>query len=81
MRSIALGGAAITGTLAFPDGHTESLTSSYYGDNLRDDPWPGEWRDAEMAFYDLADSLSHGKTPHDRPVSVATRDSFGSWPY
>jgi len=79
MRSIALGGAAISGVVTFADGHTEPLSYGYRQDYLRDDIGVGQWTDAERAFEFLGDALAHGHIPHDR-LDIRVADSgFDPW--
>jgi len=79
MRSIALGGAAISGVVTFADGHTELLSFSFRETSLRDDIGVGPWTDAERTFELLGDDLAHGHVPHER-LSIRVADSsFDQW--
>jgi hypothetical protein len=79
MRSIALGGAAISGLVTFADGHTEPLSFSFRENSLRDDIGVGPWTDAERTFEFLGDDLARGHIPHDR-LSIRVADSsFDQW--
>lgn len=62
--SIALGGAAVTGTLTRADGSTEPLTYSYFETDLRQERGATTWFDAGRAFDFLGDELAHGKVSH-----------------
>ncbi len=78
-RSIALGGAAISGVVAFADGHTQPVSYSFRQDSLRDDLGVGQWTDAERAFEFLGDDLAHGHIPHAR-LDIRVADSgFDQW--
>ncbi len=78
-RSIALGGAAISGVLTFADGHTEPVSYSFRQNSLRDDIGVGQWTDAERTFEYLGDDLAHGHIPHDR-LDIRVADSgFDQW--
>jgi hypothetical protein len=77
--SLALGGAAISGVVAFADGHTQPVSYSFRQDSLRDDVGVGQWTDAERAFEMLGDDLAHGHIPHSR-LDIRVADSgFDQW--
>jgi hypothetical protein len=78
-RSIALGGATISGVVTFADGHTESLSYSFTQDSLRDDIGIGQWTDADRAFAYLGNDLAHGHIPHDRLDLRVADSSFDPW--
>jgi hypothetical protein len=78
-RSLALGGAAISGVVTFADGRTEPLSYSFRQDSLRDDLGVGQWTDADRAFDELGDDLAHGHIPHDRLDIRLADSSFDPW--
>jgi hypothetical protein len=80
-RSIALGGAAVRGVVTFTDGRTEALSYSFHQNTLGDDIGVGQWTDAERTFEMLADSLAHGRIPHDHLDIRTTDRSFDQWPH
>jgi hypothetical protein len=78
-RSIALGGAAVSGVVTFADGHTEPFSYTFREISLRDEIGVGQWTDADRAFEYLGDDLAHGRIPHDH-LDIRVADSgFDQW--
>jgi hypothetical protein len=67
MRSVGLGGAAITGTVTDAGGATQPLSYRWYETDLRNVIGLTTWSDADRAFDQLAHSLARGKTPNQGP--------------
>lgn len=67
MRSIGLGGAAISGTVTRADGTAQPLSYRWFETDLRNVIGYNTWTDAERAFDGLARRLSKGQVPNDGP--------------
>ena len=61
LRSIALGGARVTGRLISADGSEHPFDLANYASNLRDDVGAVTWTDADRAFDRFASDLATGR--------------------
>ena len=61
LRSLALGGARVTGRLISADGAEHPFDLENYGTNLRDDIGATTWTDADRAFDRFASDLAAGR--------------------
>ena len=82
-RSLALGGATITGTLYRADGSSRPLTFSWYETDLTNEFGPSTWTDAERAFDFLARDLARGQVSArlgpGTPGPYSCRGAFDVW--
>jgi hypothetical protein len=84
MRSIAIGGARVSGWATMPDGTRVPVRFSWYESDLRNELGAATWSDAYRAFQMLAADLSRGRIPQRYgPGDLSARNNdFGDrWPY
>ena len=73
-RSVAIGGATITGEAFRADGSSAPLKFSWYETDLRQEYGATTWTDAERAFQFLGGELARGHTPdHLGPGTLSPR--------
>ncbi len=79
MRSIALGGASVTGTVV-TGGRSTPISYSWYETDIHNEIGATTWSDADKAFMYLSNQLRRGELPNT-PVRVARQDGtdFGSF--
>jgi hypothetical protein len=78
LRSVGLGGAAVTGTVTQADGSTQPLSYRWYETDLRNVIGYTTWTDAGRTFSRLATQIAAGKTPNQGPYrpDLASRPAF-----
>lgn len=82
-RSFGLGGASLTGEVAFADGRTAPVDFRWYETDLRYEFANATWADADRAFDLFASQLRRGDLrPYHRGEASASAGAFGSrFPY
>ncbi len=82
-RSVALGGARVSGTLTRADGSTQPLTYSYFDTDLTDLVGFTTWYGAERAFSYLGSELARGRVSTrlgpGTPNPYRCQSSFDVW--
>jgi hypothetical protein len=61
IRSISIGGAAITGHVTTSDGLIHPIAYDWYSTNISEVRGFGTWQDADRAYSRLADNLAEGR--------------------
>jgi hypothetical protein len=83
LRSIAVGGARVSGWATMADGARVPVRFSWYESDLRNELGAATWSDANRAFQMLASDLSRGRIPQRfGPGDMSARnEEFGDrWP-
>lgn len=65
LRSIAVGGARVSGEARMPDGSIRPIRYQWYETDISQEIAANTWSDADRAFDWLADSLGRGRIPDD----------------
>lgn len=79
-RSIAIGGASVTGTVTLADGSVQPVSYRWYESDIRQAKYSTTWTDAHRAFDMLASNIARGKLPNQGPHRAGDRDAglFGA---
>ncbi len=81
LRSIGVGGAAVTGTVTTSDGASQPLSYRWFEDDLKNVIGYSTWTDADRAFQSLASQLARGHVPNQGPYhpDLQARAAFDSY--
>jgi cytochrome c551/c552 len=88
LRSVAIGGARVSGWATMADGARVPIRFSWYENDLRNELAASTWSDAGRAFQMLASDLSRGRIPNRYgPGDMSARNGdfgdrfpFSRWP-
>lgn len=63
LLSVGVGGARVSGTVTFADGHSQPVRYQWFETDIRNEIAANTWSDAERSFMYLAEDLARGRVP------------------